>query len=295
MGTPVMSTRTLWADQALQLEELAAHQWWRIGLHQLRQLAAQGTLAVHGGDGLAQRRIGDLPSQTFLQLTLQTPHRGNPVREGGRVPLLLRELEHVHGDRLPEELVHLLLAVASRLRHEQVGHLEEGIGTLDVVAVGGLDEGAEVRWEVFLGGGDGAGIATAEADGHSTCRHDELPRGVLAEDSHDAAARLLFRAGMLQATIDHPVEPGQRGILPTGGRRRRGSATRGRRAGIGGLDVHALVLALAISALAHLIAPKKKATPAGSGVARMSLLIYGLGSKLVLESLGLGRSDLATA
>ena len=160
--------------------------------------------------------IGDL--ETVFQEVAKLRQLGVPVVQGIGVVGLLRQFEDVDRPRLGHQLIHLLLAVAGRLAHHQVGHFQERIRLQQMVAEGRLDQRAEIGGQMFFGGGNRFGRAAAKTDRHAAGRHDQLAGRELAEDAHHPLAGRLCRHGMLIAVVQHLLEPRQR-ICGGGGNR----------------------------------------------------------------------------
>ena len=197
-------------NAALAIEHLPAEQGRVVRLHQRRQLAAQPALAVQQPDRLAELAVRNVHGKPLRQERPKLLQLLNPIRQCVRVVAAVRQFEDVHRPRLGHQLVHLLLAVAGGLAHHQVGHFEKRVAAKQVVAVGRLDQRAEIGGQVLLGGGNGFRRAAAEADRHAAGRHDQLARRVLAEDAHHRPAGLLRRRRILVTMLDHAIEPGAR-------------------------------------------------------------------------------------
>ena len=135
-----------------------------------------------------------------------------PNNRGLAVARFVRQLEHVHRPRLGHQFVHLLLAVAGRFAHHQVGHFQERVAPQGVVAEGRFDQRAEIGGQVLLRSRNRFGRPAAEADRHAAGGHNQFPRRVFAEDADHRPARLLRGRGILVAVVDHAVEPGEKAI-----------------------------------------------------------------------------------
>ncbi len=108
-------------------------------------------------DGLSELGLRDIHRKPGRQLLRELAQFEHPMLVRVGVFGLLRQFDHIHWFGEAEQLEHLLLAVAGRLRHDQVGPIEEGILAGDVVAEGGLDERAEVGGQMLFGCRDGFG------------------------------------------------------------------------------------------------------------------------------------------
>ncbi len=187
---------------------IAAGDERRVALAQLGQAQQGLPLGVDHFDRLAQRVLGDLSSRKLLEARSQAAHLFPPQAAVG-VRLTLRQLHHVHGLEVIQDLVVFLLAVAGGLAHQQVAGLDVRAYLGQLETQRGLDEGADVTGQVLLGllGGDLGPGTEAHAD--AAGGDDQLLRHVGAEGPDHRAPRFPVIDQFLDA---QPVDLGEHEI-----------------------------------------------------------------------------------
>ncbi len=91
------------------------------------QLPAQRPLAVQQPDRLAKLFVGNVRREPLREEGPELVSSRTQYSSESRSSALMRQFEDVHRPRFGHQLVHLLLAVAGRFAHHQVGHFEEGV------------------------------------------------------------------------------------------------------------------------------------------------------------------------
>ena len=163
-------------DDALELDQLSSRQGRWHACHQIRQASAQLAFPVHEADGRSKVGVGDGGSELLLEPILECGHLRRPLFQRVGVIRLVRHLKHVHRLRFAQQFKHLFLAVAGRLRNDEIGPLQEWITVQRMISEGGLDQGTKVGGQHLFRGRDRRRVSTAEADRHTSRRQDQLAR-----------------------------------------------------------------------------------------------------------------------
>jgi len=148
----------------------AAHGRRLVGLER-KHLELGGTQAVATTHGGAQVVVGDRDAVETLELLLEQAALLVPALTLIGTIATLRQVQNVRTLELPQQLVHLLLAVAGGLTDNHVAEVRKRALLRVGKAVGRLDERAEVCRQHLLGLGN-------HLVGRAAQRHARSPRGI---------------------------------------------------------------------------------------------------------------------
>ena len=141
-------------------------------------------------DGGRKLFVGDRGAAELFQPLLERRDLMFPELEAQRVFPALRQLHHVRGAQLAQQLVHLLLAVAGGLADDQVTEVEVGTGVGEGESIAGFYERAEVARQVLFRRGDRFFAGAAQRDGDAARGVDQLPRRKRAVGADHGTPRL---------------------------------------------------------------------------------------------------------
>ena len=147
--------------------------------------------SVAANNGGPKGLVGDGDLKVFFQIGDEPPQLRDPHGQSiGRFHTL-GQVEHIHLFALTQQLIHFLFAVAGGLAHDQIGKISIGTLVREVKTVAGFDEGTQVAGQLGLGGGNGFGTHTAQADGQQAGRVQDLQRRKGAKAAGHLLALLL--------------------------------------------------------------------------------------------------------
>ena len=168
-------------------------------------LVQQPAHLVLDGDLLGQGGVGDGPAGALLQERLEPAHLSQPIGVLGRSHHG-RQLHEMQRFYAAQKFVHLLLAVAGGLAHEQVRSREIRAGVGDGIAVARFDERAQTGRQGPFGGRDGFLLLAAKPHRHGSGRPHQLHRGIGAVQADHQGPGRPQRLDVGQKAVGQSVE-----------------------------------------------------------------------------------------